>query len=218
MRPWGAPARPPLGARPRTSPSASARCDLRIRASRGGFHRLGRAIVLGVECKRRGWFAYLSVPPAPAGVSLRIPPLERLHARKKRTVQALMRSFRSASGAARVFGAAHQGRVARRVLAFFVYSLLLIKGRKKIAFLCVLWRRDGRKQPRTRKMNLKRDKRRECEKRARRKGSEATAEVAPAGWRGRGGGQGAGEGKGGGASIVFYKKEMTPCACGVKVS
>jgi len=48
--PAGRPAHPL--ARPRASPSASARCALRLCASRGGY-RLGRASVLGVECKER---------------------------------------------------------------------------------------------------------------------------------------------------------------------
>ena len=47
-------------ARPRASPSASARCALRFRASRGGY-RLGRALVPEVECKTRVRIASLYV-------------------------------------------------------------------------------------------------------------------------------------------------------------
>jgi len=57
--------RPPTPlARPRASPSASARCALRLRASRGGY-RLGRAIVLGVESKGRAGSRICLFSPRP---------------------------------------------------------------------------------------------------------------------------------------------------------
>ena len=59
-------------ARPRASPSASARCALRLRA-RGRLHRLGRASVLGVGCKGREK-SRICLSPAPAGASLRMHP------------------------------------------------------------------------------------------------------------------------------------------------
>ena len=77
----------PLGAPARLAFGIGA-LRLALRASRGGFHRLGRALVLGTECKERGKIAYLSVPRA-RGRILADAPVARLHACLCTLLQAL---------------------------------------------------------------------------------------------------------------------------------